>query len=351
MPGQSRATPGRRPESAGMRPRRRVPSTRSHRDTTTFDAYVDRVVLAIARVRRMVGQQVVGAVLSDDPVESTANVVAVHHREPAAVLGEHGQLIGCRLERARLTHVDGVDVHVRTANPAGRTEFKGELLWLVHEPIAHEDHGLLAPGDAVEPSGHLADRRHHALRAENGLRASSRREDRLADTADGWANRLRQRPFRDFLTDELVDRCDEQPLVARELLGRLTQVREHDGHEVVRAEMLLDEPPRGVLGASGPVPTGTVIVQDHHEDAAVERAFVALDVRRNRDQRRARLGGGVDGKVHERKRRYGLRLAIFEDLKIIFRQISNEVAVGVGHPRVHLDVLDLQPERGRLGLC
>ena len=47
--------------------------------------------------------------------------------------------------------------------------------------------------------------------------------------------------------------------------------------------MLLDKPAYGVLRASRPIGSGIGIVQEHRVDAAAEAAFVALDVRLNRD--------------------------------------------------------------------
>ena len=59
--------------------------------------------------------------------------------------------------------------------------------------------------------------------------------------------------------------------------------------------------------------------------------------------------GPFDRKVHARECRDGLGLPVLHDDEIVFRQIADEVALGVGHDRVEFDVIDLDLEGdGRL---
>ena len=102
--------------------------------------------------------------------------------------------------------------------------------------------------------------------------------------------------------------------------------------------------------ASGPIGVGIEVVQEDHVRAAVDAALVTLDIRLDRGGAGNRLAGRLDRNVHERERRNRLLLAVLEDLEVVLRQIPDEVALRVGHPHVHLDDLDLQPERGILGL-
>ena len=142
-----------------------------------------------------------------------------------------------------------------------------------------------------------------------------------------------------------------ESFVARELLSRFPQQREHDGHQVVRAEMLLDEPACGSSGASCPIGSGTPSSRIIDVDTSIETAFVAPNVRLNRDHV-AKPGGmrQFDGDIDQRERGDRLRLAILEDLKVLLRQIPDKIPALVRHPNIHLDIFDLHRERGCRGL-
>ena len=144
---------------------------------------------------------------------------------------------------------------------------------------------------------------------------------------------------------EPVDRRQQQPLVARELLrGVGAAAREDDGHQIVGAEVALDELPRGVLDELRPQRVDVQVVEDHHVDAAVERPLVALRrPARSASRLEERPVGPLDRNIHEREVRDRLRLAVLEDLEVVLRQVADERPCLVGDERVHLDVVDLRP--------
>jgi hypothetical protein len=61
-----------------------------------------------------------------------------------------------------------------------------------------------------------------------------------------------------------------------------------------------------------------LIIDDHHVQPAVERTLVVLDVRFDRRGRAERPLQLFDGNVDERERRDRLRLAVLEDLEVLF---------------------------------
>ncbi len=124
--------------------------------------------------------------------------------------------------------------------------------------------------------------------------------------------------------------------------------REDDRHQIVGAEVPLDEAARGGLDELRPQRVHVEVVEDHHVDATFERALVGLDIRLDRRLAVQRPVGPLDRDVHEREGRNGLRLPVLEDLKVVLRQVADEAALLVGDEGVHLDVFDLHLERGGL---
>ena len=90
------------------------------------------------------------------------------------------------------------------------------------------------------------------------------------------------------------------------------------------------------------------IVDDHHVDAAVKRLPVALDVRFDRVGCAQGALRTLDRDVDDGEGRDRLRLAVLENLKIVLRETADELTAAIGHDRVDLDVLDIDPEGRRL---
>src|SRR5207253_11323930 len=147
------------------------------------------------------------------------------------------------------------------------------------------------------------------------------------------------------------DGGDQQTFVARELLAGVRPAEGvHDGHEIVRAEMPLDELARGALDAFAAPEARMPIVDDHHVDPAVERALVALDVGFNGELRAKRALKFFDRDVDEREGGDRLRPAVLEHLKIFLREIADEGAGAVRDERIDLDVINLDLESRLLRL-
>ena len=156
----------------------------------------------------------------------------------------------------------------------------------------------------------------------------------------------RQRRRLELLPDELVDRGQQQPLVAGELLRVLRAAAgEDDRHQIVGAEVALDELTRGDLARAASAARDVQVVEDHHVDAAVERPLVALTsgsigLAANSGRSARSIGMSTSG-----ERRNRLALAVLEDLKVVLGQVADELALLVGDERVDLDVFDLRLER------
>ena len=80
----------------------------------------------------------------------------------------------------------------------------------------------------------------------------------------------------ELAAERLVDGGEQQPLVAGELLARIRRPGGvHDRHQIVGAEVPLDELLRRRFHARRAAEARVQIVDDHDVDAAVERPLVA----------------------------------------------------------------------------
>ncbi len=121
------------------------------------------------------------------------------------------------------------------------------------------------------------------------------------------------------------------------------------------AEAALDELPHRHLHLLRPKRIGVQIIQDDHVDAAIERLRVGAHVGLDRLLRKQRAIAAVDRDVDQREGADRLLASVFEDLKVVLREVSHEPAVRVGYQSVNLDILHLSFEgglrRGRLLAC
>ena len=151
---------------------------------------------------------------------------------------------------------------------------------------------------------------------------------------------------------ELLDGGIEQPAVVRELLAVVLAARHaarrHDRHQIVRAELLVDELLRGPPHQVRVLRQRVRLVEHHHVDAAVEAA-ARWSARRARSAapRTAAARRARPGCRRATKSRNRLRLAVFEDLEVFLLQIADVIAARVGDERVDLDVVDLDLEGRR----
>jgi hypothetical protein len=119
-------------------------------------------------------------------------------------------------------------------------------------------------------------------------------------------------------------------------------------HQVVGAQVLLNELPRGDCHPLRAREVRVEIVDHHDVDTAVEGTLVRLHVRLDRFARIQRALVALDRHVDDRKGRDRLRFAVFEDLEISLLQIADEVPVAIDHDGIDLDVIDPDLERRRL---
>jgi hypothetical protein len=92
------------------------------------------------------------------------------------------------------------------------------------------------------------------------------------------------------------------------------------------------------------------IVQQEDVDTAVERATGRVHIRFDRLGRARWRERSLDREIDQGKCCRRLRLAVLEDLEVVFRQVSHERARFVGDDGVDLDEVGFGPERdGGLG--
>ena len=157
----------------------------------------------------------------------------------------------------------------------------------------------------------------------------------------------RGRPLR--LAEELVDGRQQQPFAAGELL-RVVAPALHvdDRHQVVRAQLLLDELAHDAPDHQRMRGLDVQIVEHDDVDAAVEGARVGLDVGLDRLRREERPLDALDRDVDQGKGADRLRLASSKTWKSsFFRSRTNRPCWSVTNG-VDLDVVDLELEGRRI---
>ncbi len=393
---------GRRCE--GLRGWIRVASSRAHGEPRSVHTHLNVVELAVGFwIRRVVREDVVRAVLLDDAIEGIGEAVRVDDRETARFLGKRpeavvlqaelvlqatktetgdllfgqcaGGLAGAGISRAtrrrgiqldpdvahvcQAARIDGINADVRfgrRANQIARSvdDHRGvnlveHVFDVVLDPLAHEQQRLLAAPDAAEPVGDRLQFLERVARIEAALALH-----RVGDAGARHANRReillirldRRRPLR--LPCEFVDGGKQQALAAGEFLRVVGPALDvNHGHQVVGAQLVLDELAHRTADQLGVQRLHVQIVQHRHVDAAVERPRVGPDVRLDRLCGEERPFGAIDGNVNQREAADRLRLAVLEDLEILLLQVADEAPLLVGDDRVDLDVVHLQLEGRR----
>ena len=109
--------------------------------------------------------------------------------------------------------------------------------------------------------------------------------------------------------------------------------------------MLTHELARGITHRRTAHRADIEIVEHDDVNAPVERLAVGARVARDCPPLDDDLLRLLDGNVHERKRIDLLRLAVFENCKIVARQARDELALLVGDHDVDVDVVHLDLER------
>ena len=123
----------------------------------------------------------------------------------------------------------------------------------------------------------------------------------------------------------------------------------NDGHEIVGAESLLNEPARRRFDSRRGLQLHVQVVEQHDVDPAVERPRVRLHVGLDGLRSKERAIGSLDRDIDQREGADGLRLPVLEHLEVFLLQIADEPALLVRHERVDFDVVDLELEGRRLG--
>ena len=223
-----------------------------------------------------------------------------------------------------------------------------DVVDVVIDALAHEQDRLAAAAHRGKPLGHLPQRVERRPGVERALGVFGIVDDvaRLPQVAGAvvLVGPVRRRRFQ-FAALRAVHRGEQQFLVARELLVGLGRPGGMDNrHEVVGGQPALDELLRRRLHALGASKIRVVIVDDHHVDAAVEGLLVIPDVRLDRIGLEERTIRALDRNIGQRKRADRLRLSVFEDLKILFLEIADQIASLVRDDYVDLHVIDADPE-------
>ena len=138
-----------------------------------------------------------------------------------------------------------------------------------------------------------------------------------------------------------------RPVAGEFLRAVLARAGLDDRGDVVGAEIALDELLGGLADPDAAREVRLQVVEDQHEHPAVELLRVARHVGLDRGGREERRVRPLNRDVDQRHDRQVLLLAVLEDLEVILGQVADEAALRVGDDRVHLDVVDLGPERHR----
>ncbi len=138
---------------------------------------------------------------------------------------------------------------------------------------------------------------------------------------------------------ELIDRREQQPAIAGELLRRVSASAGVDhGGQIIRREVLLHELTRRFdheLRAQG---CRVQVVQHQHVQPAGTGWRVGFDVGRNRPVRGQKPVLRDCRNIDVREHVNPLRLAVFEQLEIVPGQAADDVSLAIGDHRVHVDI-------------
>jgi len=161
---------------------------------------------------------------------------------------------------------------------------------------------------------------------------------------------LGERQRQQLASDELVDRGDQQLPVARELLRSVAApARVDHGRQVVGRHMSLDELSRRLDHILCSQRVGAEVVQHDHVEPACGARRVRLDVGGRRppsDQKRLLCDyRNIDGREDVDT----LRLAVFEDLEVLFVETADKVALPVHRDSVDFHVAGFDFENHRRG--
>ena len=243
--------------------------------------------------------------------------------------------------RGRGDGVVGVEQHGRGRGAQDAHRFVD----VVVHALAHEQQRLAPASHAAHELGQAADGGHRVARAEGpflliDVFAGSERarigvDPRVLQPVD--RGRL------ELAAGELVDGAHQETLVVGEVLRVLAAAGEHHRRQIVGAEVLLDEAPRRRLDSRRPREVGVQVVEHEEVDASLY-GVVRLDVHLDGPGGKERPHGTLDRDVHQRERGDFLRPAVLEHLEFLGAQVGHQVALGVGHERIHLHVVHLHAE-------
>ena len=142
-------------------------------------------------------------------------------------------------------------------------------------------------------------------------------------------------PGRSVAPLEFIDGLEQQRLVVRELERHvLAAARGRQRDVIARTDVLLDELARERAHRWGTQGMHAEVVQHDHVKAPFG-VFVGRDVGLDGLAREGRAFGRVGWNVHELERGNGLRLAVLFDLKVVLRQIADQIPVGVHDADIH----------------
>jgi hypothetical protein len=306
------------------------------------------VELAVVRMRRLVGDQVVGARVADYLTERGGDVVLLDDRASARLAGEGFHRIVIAHEpthdlgagRPAVAHrqASGIERIERHVRPAGGLIQIAHVVDLLRESLADEDDGLPALLDPAEMRRQAFERGVHDLAPE------SLDVPRIAQMH--FLDRILRRKVFAPASVKRADRPGHLLAVAAEgdVGDRVERVE--DCHEI-RRRQLPDERQQRLDHAQLVQSLYVIVVEDDGVDAHVVTRRFALLVLVRADRRKGRVCGILGGakKAHAVDRH---RLAVVKKLEVRGGEIGDRKAVVVGDDRVDLHEVRAAAKRRRL---
>ena len=242
-----------------------------------------------------------------------------------------GPAHGIRLRRARR--------ELRRENRRAdgrRASTRSQAGEVVIDAFAEDERRFAPPGDTREQRRNALDRGHGRPGIEGALSVllvAQILEARGATRSEQGVVLLHalDRCRRQLTADELVDGRQHQAAIRGEILRRVgAYAGVDDRHQVVRLDVVFDEPPRRLLHVVRIATIDVQIVEHQHEDAARPGDTIRGHVRRReRRVRGRRLHRRSDRNAHARERGDFLATPVLENLDL------RTVQVGDGHaPRI-----------------